>query len=188
MSAEFYRLHVCFKVGNSLRRKRIKEPLNKERWTLGEDFVECRKKELKKERKGVESREEIKKGKMSRNPWRRIRDEIQKQTIDCNREINLPEVSFMSAEYNSGKFFLWRKEKKREDEILSDQKEIVRKRSVSVQQIPFSAEFVMLLSLVHDFKILQIGRKERKEGWTFSAERKDLRTEKGKSGVSSNSK
>lgn len=54
----------------------------------------------------------------------------------------------------SGKFFLWRKEKKekkREDEILSGQKEIVRKRSVSVQQIPFSAEFVMLLSLVHDF-------------------------------------
>lgn len=44
-----------------------------------------------------------------------------------------------------------KKEKKREDEILSGQNEIVRKRSVSVQQIPFSAEFVMLLSLVHDF-------------------------------------
>lgn len=44
-----------------------------------------------------------------------------------------------------------KKEKKREDEILSGQKEIVRKRSVSVQQIPFSAEFVMLLSSVHDF-------------------------------------
>lgn len=54
----------------------------------------------------------------------------------------------------SGKFFYEgkkKKEKKREDEILSGQKEIVRKRSVSVQQIPFSAEFVMLLSLVHDF-------------------------------------
>lgn len=44
-----------------------------------------------------------------------------------------------------------KKEKKREDEILLGQKEIVRKRSVSVQQILFSAEFVMLLSYVHDF-------------------------------------
>lgn len=38
MSAEFYRLHVCFKVGNSLRRKKIKEPSKERKMNPGGRF------------------------------------------------------------------------------------------------------------------------------------------------------